>query len=146
MKHFDKSEFGESWAVMSRDLLEKLDEWRGLLGFPVIISPAQGALARYLSKSKTSQHNVDRWGECRAADVMSKHFETVDDMRRGYDLAVKVGFTGIGASMIWRPHAGFHLDVRKSRDPGSPAKWGYARVDGRQKVVGVGVVLGGVRA
>jgi len=145
MKYFDKSEFGDSWPVMSQDLMEKLDEWRGLLGFPVFISPAQGALSRYLGSEKTSQHNVDKWGECRAADVMSKHFDTVDDMRRGYECAKKVGFTGIGASMIWRPHSGFHLDVRQDRQPGNPAKWGYARIDGIQKTVGIDVVLGGVR-
>ncbi len=142
MRHFVESEFGESWEHMSEVLLTKLDEFREQVGHSIIISPAPGALARFLGPTGKSQHNVDKWGECRAADIMSKHFETDDHMRRAYGIAKEIGFTGIGVSMIWSPHWGFHLDVRQGRQAGNPAKWAYTREEGQQRIVAVDAVFG----
>lgn len=144
MRYFTPTEFRDSWPVMSQKLLALLDEFRERWGAPVIISPAPGALARYLGPESTSQHNVDKWGECRAADIMPVGMDSATERHRAFEIAKDVGFTGIGVSPIWRPRAGLHLDVRQGRERGDPAKWGYAREDGRQVIVPVNQVLFGV--
>ena len=124
LRYFSAAEFGEWWPLMSTELLQKLDEFRARLGVPVRISPHSRALGRNDGPLSFSQHNVDMWGEVRAADVM---FEGVS-LKRAYEVAKAVGFSGIGAYPDWQPSAGLHLDVR----PGPLGTWAGIVINGRQ--------------
>lgn len=124
LRYFTAGEFGEWWPLMSTELLQKLDEFRHRLGVPVMISPASGSLGRYLGPTSLSQHNVDMWGEVRAADVM---FSGVD-LETAYQIAKDVGFTGIGAYPDWNPKPGLHLDVRQA----PLALWSGIKESGQQ--------------
>ena len=133
LRYFTPAEFGEWWPLMSPDLLLKLDEFRARLGVPVMISPAPGALGRHLGSS-LSQHNVDMWGEVRAADVMPLGA----DLQTAYRVAREVGFHGIGLYPDWKPHPGLHLDVR----PGPLALWsGLLDNEGNQYYTGIEAAL-----
>lgn len=123
---------------MNSDLLLKLDEFRHRWGAPVMISPVDGALGRHAGDSSQSQHNVDLFGEVRAADVFprvgSGFIQTEGERRRAYRIAVEVGFTGIGVYTDTTPGNMLHLDVRTDRQPGNPALW--SRVSGQFKGIG----------
>ncbi len=131
MKYFNTAtEFvrdGFDWfPEMNPELLDKLDQIRGLYGSPIIISPAGGAIGRHAG---TTQHNVDRYGKVNAIDVMFKDLKTSDDALAILKLANEVGFTGIGVYPEWKPYAGFHFDVRTDRTPDNPAMWSGVRND-----------------
>lgn len=123
MKYFKPYEFGKWWLSMSPDLLQKLDAFREEWGAPVRISPHPDALGRHLGVEHLSQHNIDRWGEVRAVDIFPKGMDTVEDMSRAYDIARRVGFTGIGIYTDTKPSNMMHLDVRTNKPVGKPAKW-----------------------
>lgn len=136
LKHFSQTEFGAWWPLMNRDLLLKLDAFREAWQNPVIISPAFGSLGRTLGPGDSSQHNVTRWGEVRAADIMPL-IEEPDGTRRGmnrgelwlaYTTALRVGFHGIGVYPGWQPYTGLHVDMREDRSGTSPALW--SRING----------------
>lgn len=126
--YFDRAEFTVAdedwWPRMSPRLLVLLDVFRHALGEAVLISPAEGSLGRRRGPSDSSQHNVDRWGEVRAADVMIRNMRRADQARRAAELAQSRGFTGIGVYPHWRPHPGLHVDVREDRMPGDSSTWG----------------------
>lgn len=124
LRYFTESEFGQWWPLMSTELLQKLDEFRHRLGVPVTISQANGSLGRELGPGSLSQHNVDMWGEVRAADVMF----TGVDLQTAYQIAKEVGFTGIGAYPDWNPYPGLHLDVRQA----PLALWSGIKEQGQQ--------------
>jgi hypothetical protein len=132
LKHFTASEFGIWWPSMSTELVHKLDVLRDAIGIPIIISPAFGALGRVMGEDEGSQHNVTKWGEVRAADIM---FPTAGkaDLERIYMAALNAGFTGIGAYPDWKPHVGLHVDVRVDRIPGHPATWSGIKTAQGQK-------------
>ena len=117
---FNDKEFGNSLPHLPQELLVRLDALRGAWGKPIRISPAKGTLARFDGKDGTSQHNVDKWGECRAADLMPAGIFTTADVMRFVKLAQDVGFRGIGIYPNWRPQLGFHVDVRHD----TPRVWG----------------------
>jgi hypothetical protein len=114
---------------MSVKLLVMLDVTRHMYNRRIEISPAIGAMGRRLGQS-ASQHNVDRWGEVRAVDIMPDGIITREDAYSFFQLAVSVGFKGIGFYPHWSPSPGFHLDVRESNRPGKPALWGRIKKDG----------------
>lgn len=128
LRWFDPREFRGWGDSMDPELLRKLDRFRDELGWPVRISPAGGALGRTLGWDDTSQHNVDRWGEVRAVDVMPIPEDGRGMSRAEADFAIGVakgvGFTGIGVYPGWEPYPGLHLDTREDRGPGNPALWG----------------------
>lgn len=128
LRNWNPSEFREWWPDMSVRLLVLLDVFRYQWGRPCQVSPAPGALGRNQGRDARSQHNVDRWGEVRAADIMPAGLHTREDARRAIDCAITAGFTGIGIYPYWEPTPGLHLDVRTCECPGQPATWG--RVDG----------------
>ena len=66
LKYFTPAEFGSWWPMMSADLLNKLDKFRELWGYPVEISPVDGSRGRHLGPNDLSMHNVDHWGLVRA--------------------------------------------------------------------------------
>ncbi|MEG9862966.1 MAG: hypothetical protein V6Z82_07025 [Flavobacteriales bacterium] len=126
LNHFTPSEFGVWWPFMSNDLLEKLDELRERWGKVINVSPAAGGIGRH-GGDATTQHNVDLYGEVRAVDIFPSGLNG-NNVDQFYQLAKDVGFTGIGVyadtQYAGKPHVMFHVDVRKDRQPGSPAKWG----------------------
>lgn len=131
--YFKPADFRDWWPLMSPELVRKLNSFAKRvagIGGRVYISPDTGALGRSLGFSDTSQHNVDRWGEVRAADVML----TGINLKDAYELARFVGFTGIGAYPDWLPDQGMHLDVRQDRTAGNPATWSGAKINGQQVV------------
>jgi len=139
LKHFSSTEFAPWWPMMNRQLVQTLDDLRGRWGYPILISPALGSLGRTLGPGNESQHNVTMWGEVRGADVMPKTLGA-DGKLRGlihgsereifFNLAADMGFTGIGVYPAWKPYPGFHLDVRKNRVVGDPARWAGVPGDG----------------
>lgn len=128
LRHFSPREFGEWWPQMSVRLLVLLDVFRGHWGRSVMISASPLALGRHGGDS-TSQHNVDRWGVVRAADIMPDGLHGSDSMAHAVHVANQVGMTGIGIYPHWRPRPGIHVDVRRDRQPGNPSLWSALRVD-----------------
>lgn len=120
LRYFEDDEFRGQKGKLSPELLAKLDEFRARLGYPVRISPADGAMARRQGEDSTSQHNLDRWGEVRAIDVMPTPLDgagnpramTKAEAEEAKRVAEAVGFTGIGVYPGWAPFPGLHLDVR----------------------------------
>lgn len=134
LEYFNPSEFGASCDDMSPRLLTMLDLWRFRLGCSVTISPVDGALARSLGPDEQSEHNIDYWPQCLAADVFAAEVWTRYETDRAVQLAHHCGFTGIGVYADTRNARGvdqvmFHLGVRPTRKMGSPATWG--RVGGQ---------------
>lgn len=132
LQNFTRNEFGEDYGLMSHRLLTLLDLWRYRIGCPVNISSAMGALARHSGQNNQSEHNVDYWGHCLAADVFASDVWTRYETDRAVELAVECGFTGIGVYADTNNNQGvrqvmFHLGVRPTRNMGDPAVWG--RVD-----------------
>jgi hypothetical protein len=125
MQNFKVSEFGVWYPLMDKDLLSKLDtvdtlaKQQGIVS-GIMISPAAGSLGRHNGTGQESYHNVDFWGSVKAADVMPFVYASDGSMESlsgsqqhaFYNLAVQVGFGGIGVAPDWKPLAGFHLDVR----------------------------------
>lgn len=130
MRHFSQFEFGIWYEAMSPRLLELLDAFREAWGRPVRISPDGGALGRHLGPDATSQHNWDRWGEVRAADVIPAAMISRPLAESAIVLAKSVGFTGIGLYTFWASGPGLHLDVRADRLAGDPALWGQIAYKG----------------
>lgn len=126
LTHFKPYEFRGWWDHMDPKLLTLLDEFRDRLGFPVVISPAKGAIGRQRGPTATTQHNIDRWGVVRAVDVLPQLGRRYRSM--ALDLAKEVGFTGIGVYPDWSPSWGMHLDVRRDREPGDPALWSGLKI------------------
>ena len=124
LRYFTESEFRDSWDVMSLRLLFLLDSLRHQWGGSISISPVPGALGRHNGPDDTSQHNFDRWGEVRAADVFLAGMDCRNSANRALGLAMRTGFTGCGIYPDWQPSLGMHLDVRASQRPGEPALWG----------------------
>jgi hypothetical protein len=123
MQYFEPSEFGPWWPDMSRELLQKLDKFRGLWGAPVEVSPAAGGIGRHLGPGDTSQHNIDRWGKVLAVDLFPKvpagrsgyrYMSTRADRARALRCAKQAGFSGIGLYTDTRPGNMVHLDVRQT--------------------------------
>jgi len=125
------------WPLMSAELLTRLDTFRARLGAPVEISPAEGAVGRRLGRADSSQHNIDRWGEVRAIDVMPVGVP----LERAYQVAREVGFTGIGLYPDWSPRPGLHLDVREDRTASAPALWAGINDGGTQRYVAISRVI-----
>jgi hypothetical protein len=131
LRYFTPQEFGGWYEKMSPDLLKKLDEFRHQWGFPIQVSPHQDAVGREHPTSN-SQHNIMKWGEVRAVDVFPKnslggYINSAAERKRAYDIAKRVGFTGIGLYTDTSPGHMVHLDVRE----GSLAKW--SRIAGQYK-------------
>ena len=111
---------------MSPHLLNVLDNFREDWGDRVFISTHPQALGRRLGPNSHSQHNVDLWGQVRAADLFPDGMNTPDDFARAYECAKSAGASGVGiytdttSPMI-------HLDVRQSTTPDNPAKWSRVR-------------------
>jgi len=137
LKYFEPSEFGPWWLLMSRDLLLKLDAFREAWGAPVMLSPAQGGLGR--EDDSDSQHNLSKWGEVRAADIMPAGMNTAADRRRAVAIARSVGFTGIGVYPSWKPYPGIHVDVRKPKFTGHVATWSQLASGARYGPIGEGL-------
>lgn len=129
-KYFKPSEFREWWNLMDPSLLRVLDNFRELWGDEVRISPANGALGRYLSYESKSYHNVTRYGKVMAADIMPSFMNTLTARKRAVDCAIKAGAKGIGIYPDWKPSPGCHLDVGYRVT--IPTTWSAFNVNGKQ--------------
>ena len=142
--YFKPDEFqrdGVDWLPqMSPRLLVMLDVLRHQWGQPIQISGSREALGRYAGDSQ-SQHNVDQWGEVRAADIMPAGILQDDQAHDFFMLARSIGFTGLGFYPDWNPAPGFHLDVREDHKPGDPATWGGVLRQGHQVYVSMNDAL-----
>ncbi|WP_445354179.1 hypothetical protein ACJJI5_12380 [Microbulbifer sp. EKSA008] len=117
LKYFKPSEFGVWYPFMSAELLLRIDSFREKWGAPVVISDADGALGRHDGEDGTSQHNIDKWGEVRAVDFFpmtasGRYINTPKQLARAYQVAVAVGFTGVGVYTDTQPGFMLHGDVR----------------------------------
>lgn len=132
LQYFTPSEFGLWWPMIAADLLIALDAFREAWGRPVHVSPVDGAIGRNGGEGDSSQHNFDRWGEVRAIDFFPEGIDEPGGRERAYQIAVAVGFTGIGlyrdTQFKGTPWTMMHGDVRVDEVPGDPAKW--SRIDG----------------
>ena len=126
LRHFRAEEFGKWWELMSPHLLLGLDAFRDQWGAPVVVSPSREALGRHDGDGR-SQHNVDRWGEVRAADVFARGLTGPRAAAKARRIAERVGFTGVGVYPQALPHAMLHLDWREGRTPSEPAEWTAVR-------------------
>ncbi len=136
--YFKPAEFhrGVDWFdLMDTRLLVLLDSLRHQWRQPIYISQHDDALGRRQGDSY-SQHNIERWGEVRAADIIPRGIRNDDDANRFVYLATDVGFTGIGVYPDWNQGVGLHLDTRIDAKPGSPAVWGAVNNEmGQQRYV-----------
>lgn len=130
---FDRTSLGEpDWLpLMSQEVLTRLDSLRSLLNAPIMISPVRGALGRYLGAS-FSDHNVEKWGEVRAADIFPTIDQTSDSAKQFLELCKEAGFSAIGCYPHWRnghgnQQVGFHVGWRPERTPQDPALWGMVK-------------------
>ena len=115
MKYFRPTEFREWWELMSIDLLEVLDDFRDIWGAPVMISPHADALGRHGGRDDLSQHNVDKWGEVRAADL--DRGGAVGRTSRSARAARPIPTT----TRPWLPSLLKRISVRFSKDISSPS-------------------------
>lgn len=122
LEYFDRSEFGIWWPLMDADVLLKLDAFRREWGNPVVVSSHKDALGRE-DENSGSMHNVLKWGKVRAVDVFPRGMNSYIDRRRAYQIAKKVGFTGIGVYTDTTPSNMLHLDNRPQ-----PLEW--TRING----------------
>lgn len=141
VRYFQPSEFRGWWDVLDPVLLRCLDLFRHILNSPVMISPAEGAIGRRLGSRSKSQHNVDRWGQVRAIDVIpqvgGRYLRDQQAARMAVEIAKRCGFTGIGYYPHWKPEPGLHLDVRRDRTVDDPALWGALRDGPTQRYVSI---------
>lgn len=138
LRYFKASEFGPYWPLMSIELISKVDEFRHALGYPVLISPAPGAIGRPIiggddveSGAEKSYHNYMLHGEVMAIDLMPAPpgGATATERARWVEVARQVGFRGIGLYPDWKPRPGIHVDVRKisALSGGRVATWAGVR-------------------
>jgi len=135
---FTPKEFGIWYPYMDKNLLEKLEALRAGWKNPILISPAIGALGRVASIDNATERSMHMvWqGKVRAADIFPTIMDTTYNKMRPltkaeqikfYNLAKSIGFTGIGVYPDWYYNkitwCGFHVDVRPTYKPGSPANW-----------------------
>lgn len=141
-KYFKEEEFQGWYSLLDPRLIPMLDQFREEWGAPVRISKAIGAVGRRMSLSEKSMHNVTRWKMVKAVDIMPVGLKAKADFLRAFNLAKKIGFTGIGLYPDWVPQGGLHVDVRPDRVAGSPATWSAFKVNGKQEYFGVDKVIG----
>lgn len=150
LEFFTPEEFGPYWRLMDHGLLVKLDAFRKALGYPVMISPASGAIGRPVlidgkavnaeDANSNTWHNWVKRGRVMAVDLMPMPpgGATPAERRRWFEVAKQVGFTGIGIYPHWEPRPGIHVDVRTDRPEGQPATWaGIPGPDGVQTYFGI---------
>ena len=130
LRYFTPSEFRGWWTVMDPEILTIIDNFRHEWGAPVFISPVDGAIGRRLRDSQ-SQHNIEKWGEVRAVDLMPQGMKDRIDFKRAFECAKKAKARGIGIYPDWTP-PGIHLDSRRDRYPSRPATWSAFNVNGKQ--------------
>lgn len=117
LRHFEPSEFhrnGTDWFLLiDSTLLVRLDVLREFWGKPIEISSHPRAVGRFDGDSR-SWHNIDVHDKVRAVDTFPSGLITHDAVSAFRDLAIRVGFCGIGYYPDWEisnRQGGFHLDT-----------------------------------
>lgn len=143
LDYFEDDEF-QGWAPqMAAELKVKTDLFRHLWGAPVRVSPAAGAVGRH--GGGASQHNIDRWGEVLAVDLLPSGIRTREDAHRAIETARQCGFRGIGFYPHWNPSPGLHVDTRRGRKMADPALWGGVATPEGQKYVSLSEAVAEMR-
>ena len=124
--YFTEAEFHGAYHKMDKNLLLKLHDLREEIDQPLNLSNNCKGFSRTLGGYNRSQHNIDVWGKCRAADGYIPEDMSYQEF---YEACRAVGFTGIGLYTGWSTR-GFHVDVRPDRDANSPATWSGFYKDG----------------
>jgi hypothetical protein len=130
---FDRTSVGgqDWWPHMNPILLERLDNLRTELGSPIAISPHREALGRRMGAS-FSDHNFERWGDVRAADIFPTIEQTSAAAQEFVELIRRCKFSAIGCYPHWKnrqgiQQVGFHVGYRPSREDSVPALWGMIK-------------------
>lgn len=133
LEFFVEAEFGDDWERMDPELLIMADEFRRRWGAACTIKD----LGRTYGKGF---HNYVLHRLVKAIDLRPAGMDTPADMRRAYDIALDIGFTGIGLYPEWASGPGIHLDigVRPGKGRGNPARWS-ARYDDDGKQIYLGI-------
>lgn len=131
MNHYEPWEFNGWYDQLSAAQKRALDIARHKWGKPIHVSNADGAVGRHLGPEDTSQHNVDRWGEVRATDIVPEGIATKADAERFVQVLIDSGFQGVGFYPHWNQGPGFHADTRVNVEEHYVAKWG--RLDNREE-------------
>ena len=132
IRHFAPWELQGWWNRTSPRLLLVTDIFRFRWRAPVDVSRHHRAIGRNDGPDVSSRHNIDYWGQVLAIDLQPRGMVTRADARRAVQLAIECGATGIAVYPHWASGPGLHLDVRKDRDMGDPARWGMVnRTDPR---------------
>ncbi len=131
LTHFRLSEFRGQHLYLAVGLLLALDYLRDLLGVPIYVSAADGAMIRY--GRGPSQHFYGRAIEVLISPETDPFFVVA--------MAKQAGFSGIGyypqtasAKEGW---ARWHFDTRPDRTPETPATW--SELDGRLRSLETGL-------
>jgi len=125
MIHFKPEEFQGFYNKMDPELLIKLDFLREIIGQPIQLSTAKGAIWR-ISDTDKSQHNLKAWGNVRAVDGYIPEGISYLEF---FNYCKQAQFTGIGLYKGWAGGPGFHVDVRKDRDHNNPATWSSSYIN-----------------
>lgn len=148
LRNFHRSEFGPWADKMCPRLLVLCDVFRDYWGLPVHTAYSlgvTGALGRHLGPLAESQHNYDKWGIVRAADLQPAAMTNRADLLRAFEVARQIGFTGIGLYPDHKPGVGLHVDTREDCPPGDPATWAAFYREGKQVYTPISFALEGKR-
>ena len=134
LNHFKESEFRGWYPYISPELLIRMDAMRGVLGYPIYVSPADGSIGRHGSiETGRSYHKYrQHGGVVKAIDV----FPIKVEPEKWLKVARLVGIRGFGFyPQGWfngRPHPRIHLDVRDK-------KGSWSVIDGEEQALSLGI-------
>lgn len=128
---FGDAELHGQRQFCDRTILVALDDFRRKWGRPVLISPVDGAVARFGAPRSKSQHSVDYWGNTCAVDAFPIGMDSVEQRQRAFRIAREIGFGGIGLypdAVLGKRTGMIHLDTRwirpdMERHLDKPATW-----------------------
>jgi hypothetical protein len=125
IKYFKKTEFPENPDKFAEPkLIERLDEFRDMLGRRVYPSPVKGSLARYKEGSTTSRHYADDTKKSRAIDFFPEGVPVDVLMVLLYcGLFNGIGIYLNGKGFDGKPWVRFHVDTRKKGIKNVPLIW-----------------------
>ena len=133
LRHFGDNEFGDDLERMDPLQLLYIDEFRNRWGASCSVKD----LGR---TTGNGFHNYVKHGAVKATDLRPEGMNSSIDLRRAFDIAVDIGFTGIGLYPEWASGPGIHLDIgeRPGRGRGNPARWS-ARYNEKGKQIYEGI-------
>lgn len=121
LRNFNEAEFQGWYDRCDPQLLLLCDSLRDVYGYPINVSPVEGAVGRHMGRDARSRHNIDRWKKVEAVDLLVHTRK--GSLKLLIEAAESIGigdeFGGFGIYPDWNPSGGIHIDVREN-----PARWG----------------------